>query len=182
MISKEELVPWEEKLSANKTWVNLRTFFKDIWTATMRFQGDTTHKHGFKNDNNAEENRGDKTGRLANNLHKVAVAATSNKEHIQQMTTQNNDLLKVVRKQQAQIDKQKTHIDEMLKQKGHLIKKVGTNTNTGGATSAEVENIHFGRYHGNRNSNSNGNRNTIRNDTGSDDVADTNNRTNNCPK
>ena len=45
----------------------------------------------------------------------MAVAATADKAYIQQMTTQNDDLLKVVRKQQAQIYKQKTQIDELLK-------------------------------------------------------------------
>ena len=47
----------------------------------------------------AEEDRVDQAGRLATNLREVAVAATSDKEHIQQMTTQNEDLMKVVRKQ-----------------------------------------------------------------------------------
>ena len=60
-------------------------------------------KAGFESATSAEEDRGKKL--LANNLREVAVAATANKEHIQQITTQNDDLLKVVRKQQAQIDK-----------------------------------------------------------------------------
>ena len=76
-----------------------------------------------------EEDRG--KHRLANNLCEVVVAATANKEHIQQMTTQNDDILKVIRKQQSQIYKQQTHIDELLKQNGQLINKIGKNTNTG---------------------------------------------------
>ena len=78
----------------------------------------------FESAASAEEDRGDHTGRLANNLCEVAVAvaATANKEHIQKITTQNNDLLKVVRKQQAQIEKHQTHIDELLNQNGQLIK------------------------------------------------------------
>ena len=55
------------------------------------------------------------------------------------MTTQNDELLKVVRKQQAQIDKQKTYIDELLKQNGQLINKIGNNTNTGGEQVQERE-------------------------------------------
>ena len=103
MFSKEELMTWEEKPKADKTWV-LRTYFKDRWTGTMQYQGDTTHKHGFESASSTEEDRGN--NHLANNLREVAVAATADKEHIQQMTTQNDDLLKVIRKQQAQIDKQ----------------------------------------------------------------------------
>ena len=55
------------------------------------------------------------------------------------MTTQNDVLLKVVRKQQAQIDKQQTQINELLKHNGQIINKIGNNTNTGGPTSAGAE-------------------------------------------
>ena len=93
------------KPRADKTWVHMWTYSKDRWTAMMRYQVDTPHKHGFESAASAEEDRGKKTGLLANNLQEVAVAATADKEHIQQMTTQNDDLLKAVRKQQAQINK-----------------------------------------------------------------------------
>ena len=94
MFSKEEKKP-----RADKTWVHLRTYFKYRWNATMRYQGKTPHKNRFESAASAEEYRGKQAGRLATNLREVAVAATSDKEHIQQMTTQNDDLLKVVRKQ-----------------------------------------------------------------------------------
>ena len=103
----------------------------------MRYHVNTPHKHGFESAASAEEERGEQG--VANNLHEVAVAATADKEHIQQMTMQNDDLLKVVRKHQEQIDKQQTQIDELRKQNGQLINKLGTNTNTGGATSAGAE-------------------------------------------
>ena len=64
----------------------------------MRYQGDNPHNHGFDSDTSAEEDWGDQAGRLATNLREVSVEATADKEHIHQMTTQNNDLLKVVRK------------------------------------------------------------------------------------
>ena len=48
MFSKEELITWEEKPMSDKTWVHLRTYFKDRCTAAMRYQGDTPHKHGFE--------------------------------------------------------------------------------------------------------------------------------------
>ena len=120
-----------------------------------------------------EEDRGEQTGRLANNLREVAVAATADNEHIQKMTTQKDDLLRVTRKQQAQIDKKKTQIDELMNQNGQIINKLGTNTNTRGATSAGAENTHCGRYQGNRNNT--GNRNKNNNDPGSDTMAATRN-------
>ena len=96
------------------------------------------------------------------------------------MTTQNDDLLKAVRKQQAKIYKQQTQIEEILKHNGQLINELGTHTNTGGATSAEAENTHRGRYQ--RKRNNTGNRNTNNNNTGLSAVATSNNRTNNSPK
>ena len=99
MFTKEELMTWEEKPIANKTGVHLQTYFKSRWTATIPYQGDTPHKHGFESASSAEEDSGEHC--LASNLREVAVVATANKEHIQQMTTQNDDLLEVVRKQQA---------------------------------------------------------------------------------
>ena len=62
----------------------------------MRYQGDTTHNHGFESASSAEEDKCEQTGHLSNNIREVGVAATADKEHIQKMTTQNNDLLKVV--------------------------------------------------------------------------------------
>ena len=88
--------------------------------------------------------------------------------------------MKVVRKQQAHIDKHQTQIDELLKQNGQPINKVGTNTKIGGSTSAGAENTHRGRYRGNLNNTDNCNTNN--NDTGSETVAATRNRTNNRPK
>ena len=114
--------------------------------------------HGFESATSAEEDRGE--DRLEKNLREVAVAATADKEHIQQMTTQNDDPLKVVRKQQENIDKKQTQIDELLKQNGQLINKIGNNTNTGGPTSAGAENSHRGRYRGNPNNTSNRNTNS----------------------
>ena len=94
------------------------------------------------------------------------------------MTTQNDDLLKVVRKQQAKFDKQKTQIDELLNQNGQLVSKIGTttNNNTGGVTGGGAGNDNHGRNRGNCNRNTNGN------NTGSGARAGTNNRPNNCLK
>ena len=50
---------WEEKPRSNKTWVPLRTYFKDRWTATMSYKGDTTNTHGFERASSAEEDRGE---------------------------------------------------------------------------------------------------------------------------
>ena len=121
----------------NKTWVHLRTHFKDRWTARMQYQGDTPHNHGFESAFRTEEDSG--KHRLASNLREVAVVATDDKKHIQQMTTQNDDILKVVRKQQDQTEKQQTQIDELMKHNGELINNLGNNINTGDQTSVGAE-------------------------------------------
>ena len=137
----------------------------------MRYQGDTPRNHGFDSSSRAEEERSEQAGRLETNLRVVAVAATADKDHIQQMTTENDNLLKVVRKQQAQIDKQQTKIDDLLNHNGQLISKIGTttNNNTGGGTGGGAGNGNHGRNRGNGNCNTNGN------NTGYDAGAGTNN-------
>ena len=62
MFAKEELMTWEEKPMANKTWFHLQTHFKDRWSATMQYQVDTPHKHGFESSARAEEDRDEQTG------------------------------------------------------------------------------------------------------------------------
>ena len=163
------------KTNADKVWVHLWEYFKDIWAAKMFYQGHTTCNHGFESAGSAEEEWCKEAGRLETNLREVAVAATSDKEHIQQMVTQNDDMLKVVRKQQAQIDKQQTQIGKLLNQNGLLISKIGTttNNNSGGRTGWGCGNGNHGRNRGN------GNRNTNGNKTGSGAGAGTNNGPNN---
>ena len=58
MFSKEELMAWEEKPRSDKTWVHLQTYFKDRWTARIRYQDNTTHKNGFESAVSTEEDRG----------------------------------------------------------------------------------------------------------------------------
>ena len=82
IFSKEELMAWEENPRADMTWVHLRTYFKSRWTVTMRYQGNTPHKHGFESAASAEEDRGQQAGRLATNLHELVIAVTANEEHI----------------------------------------------------------------------------------------------------
>ena len=70
---------WEEKPWADKTWAHLQIYFKNIWTATMRYQVNTTHKRGFERADRSEEDKGEQEGRLATNLREVAIAATADK-------------------------------------------------------------------------------------------------------
>ena len=70
------------KPRADKTWVHLRTYFKDRWTATMHYQVDNPHKHEFESDAIKEEDRGKQEGRIATNLRDVSVSATADKEYI----------------------------------------------------------------------------------------------------
>ena len=59
MFSKEELMAWEENPRADKRWVHLRTYFKYRWNATIRYQGNTFHKHLSESAASAEEDRGE---------------------------------------------------------------------------------------------------------------------------
>ena len=96
VFSEDDMMDWEDKDDDEKTWIHLQSYFKRKWTKKRRYRGDTPKDHGFAA--NVEERENDAMDRLGTNLHEVATAATADKEHIQQMSTQNEKLLQVVKK------------------------------------------------------------------------------------
>ena len=53
-------------------------------------------------------------------MKEVALAATADKEHIQQMSNTNDDMLTLVKRQQATIERQSKQIDDLIAQNGNL--------------------------------------------------------------
>ena len=111
--SEKDMMDWEDKASAEKTWVHLQTYFNALWTKKQRYGGTSPRNHGFESAANISEVTESSEARMATNLMEVARAATADKEHIQQMSNTADDLLTIVKKQQNQID-------ELIKQNGEL--------------------------------------------------------------
>ena len=89
---------------------------------TNIFGNATGNKHGFESAANIKEQKEQKKGaeakdgfteELCDGLREVAITATANKENIQQMTSTNEDLLKIMKTQQEQIT-------QLIKQNGEL--------------------------------------------------------------
>ena len=123
------MIHWEDRDYQDKTWVHFQSYFKTLWTQKTRYGSGSPRKHGFSDSAANISNELTKTseGRLSINLCEMAVAATSDKEHIQQMSNTADELLAVVKKYQSQID-------ELIKQNGPLtgaLEKLekGANTN-----------------------------------------------------
>ena len=122
---------WERKVPANKRWIDLQVYFGDLYIDAKKYEKATGGKHGFESAANVIEAQpsAETTDHFSQQLCDIAIAATADKEHIQQMTNCTDDLLGVIKQQQAQIS-------ELLRQNAVLIGKVGTGTNTAAAQTA----------------------------------------------
>jgi hypothetical protein len=114
VFNKEEMRNWEQKDKANKTWVHLRAYFGDMFDANEQYTGLTADSHGFvKAANNVCKARPDAFPALqpadmetyVNAMKELAIAATADKEHIQQMSSAAGNLLAIGKWQQATIEK-----------------------------------------------------------------------------
>ena len=115
---------WEKKPTADKTWVYLQAYFTELYEDERRFPGGA-RRRGFESAANIKEkpsspSKSDtkRDKELMEQLSNLAMAAIYDKEHIQQMSNSNEDLLKVVHR----ISEQNT---ELIKQNSALIAKLG---------------------------------------------------------
>ena len=130
---------WERKPDADKTWVHLQTYFNELYEDVKKYENATGRKHGFESAANVQEQAAVQEAAaraglpvddiLQQQLGELAVAATADKEHIQQMTNATDDLLAVVKQQQEQIT-------ELMRQNGLLIAKLGTPAAAGSTRTA----------------------------------------------
>ena len=102
VFSEDDMMDWEDKDEDEKTWIDLQAYSKQKWTKKRRYRDNTPTDHRFAG--NVEEQKDDAMDRLGTNLRKVVTAATADKEHIKQMSTQNNELIQVIKKQQTQVN------------------------------------------------------------------------------
>ena len=113
---------WERKPAVDKTWVHCQAYFTALYNDNKLFGDAAGNKHGFESAANIREQKQQKqqekvkdsfTEELCAGLREVAITATADKEHIQQMTSTNEDLLKIIKTQQEQIT-------QLIKQNGEL--------------------------------------------------------------
>ena len=118
-----DMKEWEKKATADKTWVHLQSFFIGLYDDNLRYTTATGSKHGFESAANVvEEKRKEEYVQmnegedelLVQQLGDIALAATADKEHIQQMSNATDDLLAIVKDQSAQIK-------ELVRQNGLLV-------------------------------------------------------------
>ena len=134
IFDRKEMMAWEDKEEEDKTWVHCQNYFGNLWTQYERFGGPSTRAHGYgESANQMDETTPNTPGDvLVEAMKEVAVAATADKEHIQQMTAATDDLVGVVKRQQEVIANQSKQIDSLLKQTQDLTAAVGKLTAGGG--------------------------------------------------
>ena len=133
VFTRAEKKAWEAKDEADKTWVHAQTYFGDLWDADQQFTDQNAKGEGFGEGMNNIREAAEKEaeGSVVEAMREVALTATADKEHIQQMSTTADDLLTVVKRQQTVIEKQQTtiegltaHLSKLITQNGELSKAV----------------------------------------------------------
>lgn len=107
VFTEDDIMDWEDKVEADKTWVHCQTYWNKIFKKRKRFNNLKPKQHGFEGAANVEERPPNEMSReeLSQSLRDISEAATADKEHIQQMSTTTDEMLFIVKKQQSQIDK-----------------------------------------------------------------------------
>ncbi len=154
---KRDMRDWEKKPAADKTWVHCQAYFTALFNDNKRFGDAAGNKHGFESAANVEEKEKKVedtatklSDELCDNLREVAIAATADKEHLQQMTSTNEDLLKVVKEQQQQIS-------ALIKQNGELTTALSKKGGNEGNNNRGNDNNNSRRISGNNNRGNDGN-------------------------
>ena len=112
---------WERKPTPDKTWVHLQSYFGDLYTDVKKYENATGTRHGFESAANVRESTAPPNAndvQLHEQLTDIAMAATADKEYMQQMSNCTDELLAIIKQQQEQIT-------ELMRQNGQLISKLG---------------------------------------------------------
>ena len=109
---------WEAKDEADKTWVHLQSYFGDLWDANQQFGGLNAAGQGFAESANSATELVADIG-VVDAMKEIALAATSNKEHIQQMSDPADELLAIIKRQQTRINQ---HAGTITKQQATITK------------------------------------------------------------
>ena len=101
--------------------MHLRAFFVKLYTDNQRYSKATGNKHGFESAANMAEVKAkeEEEELLAQQLGDIALAATADKEHIQQMSNATDDMLAIIKEQSEQIK-------ELVRQNGLLVAALAT--------------------------------------------------------
>ena len=119
--TQDNMMDWEDKPEADKTWVHCQNYFGKLWEKNQRYKpNDSPRSQGYESAANIREATDANTEKLATNLRQVASAACADKEHIQLMSNQHEDMLTIVKKQQAQIDKLLNQNEKLISALGKL--------------------------------------------------------------
>ena len=119
--TQDNMMDWEDKPDANKTWVHCQSYFGKLYDKNQRYKpNDSPRSQGYESAANVEEARETQSDRLATNLRQVASAACADKEHMQMMTDQHEKMLAIVNKQQEQLDKLLVQNEKLIDALGKL--------------------------------------------------------------
>ena len=144
VFNEDDIMDWEDKLEADKTWVHCQSYWNKIYKKRKRFNNlNKPKQHGYEGAANVNEQPPNSMNReeLGGHLRDIAEAATADKEHIQQMSSAQDELLFIIKKQQAQIEKLVESNSILTESIAKLSANKNTNRNNRNVKRPDVEKI-----------------------------------------
>ena len=144
VFNEDDIMDWEDKVEADKTWVHCQAYWNKIYKKRKRFNNlNKPKQHGYEGAANVNEQPPNTMNReeLGEHLRDLTEAATADKEHIQQMSSAQDELLFIVKKQQSQIDKLVESNSILTASIAKLSANKSNNRNTRNTKKPDVEKI-----------------------------------------
>lgn len=153
VFNEDDIMDWEDKPEDDKTWVHCQAYWNRIYKKRKRFNNLKPKQHGFEGAANVTEHQQTNMSReeLSEHLSEISEAATADKEHIQQMSGAADDLLIIIKKQQAQLEKLIATNEKLIETNSVLTASIaklstkktnnGNNRNNRNTKKADVEKI-----------------------------------------
>ena len=151
--TREAMIRWEDKATADKTWANAKSFFEEEVAKDETYRNNsngTTADSRYESAANLSE-QGDA---LRDYLQSIKEADNSaNLEYMQQMTATNETMMSMISKFQEQLNAKDAQIALILKQNADImaaLTKMGTSGGGGGGGGDDKENANPNRRPRNR--------------------------------
>ena len=101
--------------------MHLQTYFGKIWDQNQKYSGSTAAGMSYGKSANKVNKQEDSCKVIVDLMKEVTIAATEDKEHIQKMSTTVDDVVAIIKRQQATIENQSTQITTLTSKIGLLM-------------------------------------------------------------
>ena len=141
LFDEKEMMTWENKTDNQKTWAAVKKHFGDLYQDKKRYTEAKAKKTGFGSIQNVEETKTEMIqddGELREFFDGLEDAVRMDKEHINQMASTNEAMVKLTQQLTAQLAVANSTVETVLKQNAELVALLAKHGISAGKAAAEV--------------------------------------------